>query len=357
MERDVPPTRIVAGIDTFSLAWRVPEDQSWWDFILRSCHYGDLHQESHLDMPADSNVVPMRRMRRNSWRSSSPVDGMAVLVFGDARMFCIEGRLAPFVTGDLEALGLARPSELFEIESAAQKAVERIGFPVIGNAIKPVLRRLDLATDIDFIDGTLGLEFLAASGETFLPGHKTLRWSAAGRTETIAYLRDAKSKGMTARTYDRGVKAETHQPGERVRLEAQLRWSKPDQVPVSSLDVETLPDLALDPFENANGGISGYRSVAPDELTARASWIIGKAESGALSREAAFRLVGSLYVFGHKDKRWWIQHSSPATRRKHERELANALIGFDGYQQSKTGHQRSDFLAQAREAWAEICSI
>jgi hypothetical protein len=334
----------------------VPEDQSWWDFILRSCLYGELHRESHLDMPADGNVVSMRRMRRNSWRSSSPVDGMTVLIFGDARMFCIEGRLAPFATGDLQARGLARPKQLIEIESAAQQAVERIGFPVIDREIRPVLRRLDLATDLAFSDGTQGLEFLAATGETFLAGHKTLRWSASGRTETVSYLRDAKSQDMTARTYDRGVKAETHQPGELVRLEAQLRWPKPGQTPVSSLQVETLPDLAMDPFESADSGISSYRADVPDELAARASWLIGMTERGMLSREAAFRLIGSLYVFGRKDKRWWLQHASSATRRKHERELSAALDDYEPAEPTNPGPQRSSLLLQAREAWKEVCS-
>lgn len=319
---------VVAGIDTFSLAWSVPESCSWWKFVVKGCELGQLYDGGPIDMPMFQEPVTMRRMRRDSWVSGELVSGVRLMVFGRARLVCFEGRLVAFMSGDPEARGLAIPSVLPAAEQRGISVLADLGIPVGREKIAARLRRLDLASDLQFAHSTDGLEVLGRFGDAELAGHKTVRWSFAGRVETAQFNRNTNALPLVARVYDRGVRTGEGEPGRIVRFEAQHRWDKRTRSRVADLDRSEFPDLALTAFRTAASS-SISRSTDAGGLLSVAEVLFTRAEAGSISREAAFRLVGTAAAHRLRSASWWESVSTPATRAKHYRELQAALGALD----------------------------
>lgn len=346
-----PAPYFTVGIDTISFAWRFHPDTTWWDALVRDCKHGSIHDASALEMPAFDLTVPMRQTRPGAWRSVDSLHGAKLLIFDKARMIAIEGRLVALVRGDQEMQGLAALSDLIEGQSVAQSILTDLGLPQRSIEPLPVVRRLDLAADLKYENSLEGRAFLDGIAYTWLDDHKTVTWSKAGRTETISYMRmsrTGKVRGVTARTYDRGLKTATANPGELVRLETQLRWNKSDQLPVADLIALDLPAAAIEPFQ---APLSGALIPVASNIDVSLEALTRAVEDGRLARESAFRLMGSAYVLAARDEKWWSLHSSAETRRKHVRELRAILQDAE-----PSDRQDADLMADLETSWREWAS-
>lgn len=206
-----PEPRI--GVDTISFGWSDPEAV---DRLLRLDGLVPPHEHRPL------RVVPAPG---GSMRLSHRLDGLGTVgAFPGASLLYVEGRARALLARDERDHGLAPARALPAIEGQVRDQLgQLLGTPLSASA----LRRADLAGELRFDRGEDGRDFLWLVDQLHSPTHKTapVRERGGPGVET-AYWRTPRRSVPVLRAYDKGVESGTASPGERVRIERQLRYAK-----------------------------------------------------------------------------------------------------------------------------------
>ena len=207
-----PPERKI-GVDTVSWCWRGSEPV---DRLLRLDGLVVLDDERPLRViPAPGRAV----------RLSRRLDGLGTVgAFPAAPLLFVEGRAAALGSGDEEDHSLADVRRLSNIQDRVTADLSAL----LGTNIDSVaeLRRVDLSGELRFARPEDGRELLRILDGLHSPRHKTspVRERGGPAIET-AYWRTPSRSVPVLRAYDKGVESQTALPGERIRIERQLRYN------------------------------------------------------------------------------------------------------------------------------------
>lgn len=192
-----------AGIDTWSLAWRVREDDS--------------------AARAMRSLASVKIARGFALEES--IAGHKIGWFPSANLIFAEGHPA----GD--RLGAA--ADLAPVALGIEEALHDYGIPVPLNVAPwdrsgsigfAGVRRLDITADLRFPDPAQGLAALAGVGAMPLPRMKSAAWRGQrGHLETVAFY-GYTGKKMLGRWYDKGIESSSAPRGSLIRPEDQRRW-------------------------------------------------------------------------------------------------------------------------------------
>ncbi len=265
-------------MDTVSFAWR-PTGHAGDDLIawLRSCEGTATASGAWLvrkRLPGDARV----------------------LVFDS--LVAVEGRLGALLTGIEGEHGLWDWRTLTKGAERAGRGVLRLAEDAPGGARAgdpavlgaPEVRRLDLAGELTFSDGSEGLAFLDALAGLRAPRCKTVAWRKDAAPQTVYWVAD-RSGQVKMRAYDKGVESGTARPGERVRVELQHRPPKGRRKRPAVLAHEDLRDLFI-------GGLRGWADSAYDvergDVESIAAVLYEREQRGELTARKVDSLVGQL---------------------------------------------------------------
>jgi hypothetical protein len=280
-----------------------------------------------------------------------PIGGGRVGYYPSHRKIYIEGRLAALHARDTSASGLAPPSQLENASRIAALAVSQLLHPSTIALEKCLVRRLDLACDVTFTDGDQGLRFLRALAALDLPRLKSDVWRKDGRIETI-YYRTPKRGLVRLRVYDKGVESGSNAPGERVRLERQLRFPRakaPDPASIARSDLGKTWQGQLHAWEDAD-------EIVVADLNAMQHIVLQAATENKLTAFAAERLLGTLTMRGRGlGKDWWIAQGKGYLWSRRSRELRDLGIVLDedglGGEHKEAELPLGTILRALRQAW------
>lgn len=204
--------KVRAGVDTVSWGW---SDVEAVDRFMRldGLVVGERDSRPFRVVPAPGRAVKLSRR----------VDGLGTVgAFPAASMLFVEGRARALHRRDERDHGLARLSDL---EQTQAQIIEQLAGLGVRPKAPPALRRVDLAGELRFVRGEDGRELLALLDLLHIARHKLspVREQGGPGLETI-YWRTAKRSIPVLRAYDKGVESSTAAPGERIRIERQLRY-------------------------------------------------------------------------------------------------------------------------------------
>lgn len=157
-------------------------------------------------------------------RLSRRLNGLGqVGAFPGASLLFVEGRARALHVADENDHGLGHPDELRNTQAQVE---DRLG-TLLGAApnAPTALRRTDLVGELDYERGEDGRQLLELLDALHSPNYKTspVRERGGPGVET-AYWRTPRKSVPVLRAYDKGVESGTAAPGERIRLERQLRY-------------------------------------------------------------------------------------------------------------------------------------
>lgn len=262
-----------AGVDTVSFAWRPSTE----DVLDR------FRAEPHRPGPAGSLLLDRR----------GPGDERLIL-FPAYGVLSMEGRLGAMIDRS-DANHDLTPGRALPTGAGACGDVLRdtLGYEPhrLGDICE--VRRYDLASELRFEDGRDGLAFLRTLGGMCPPRAKLDAWkSPDGHIETV-YVRTPKRGVVLMRAYDKGIEAGTNAPGERLRVEAQLRPAKSRRMTPETLASTDLRSHFIGRMasyvNDTNGTIAAGSTAAVDHL-------LGKVARDELGLAKAERMIGSLVV-------------------------------------------------------------
>lgn len=271
------------GIDTFSIAWRPKFEKT--EALLAAMSKGIA------DPATGKKRHRVRRANDSQWLSGS-VNGVQVGCFPLDNVIAVEARLAAALAQSEEATTLAPPHELLQGVKAALSVLDLL-------TVKPqalaVLRRVDLTGEILFPDPSHGSVFLRAfAGAVSPPRYKSdVIWSTDNTRVETAYWRTPTRGVAKGRFYDAGVKHKTHLPGQRLRLEHQIRFPKAKQHPVEFFLSKDLGKLFCGAL---NTWIDRSESVLVMSPPDAIQYVLSQAQKGKLSAARAERIIGTLTV-------------------------------------------------------------
>lgn len=306
---------MVCGLDTVSIGYPTPP--AWYDeqeWRRQRVSRGYLWPDD-ADAPAPvARVVPSAAglLRVMPLDADEWPGGMTLGVFSRNGLAVVEGRASAIVSEDTDNHALARPAALLEVEAKAARILRRLDLVDLESRHRSYVRRLDLASEVVWPTAADGLSFLDALSRVDMPRLKTDVWRNRGRVETV-YLRTPKRGAVRARAYDKGVEAGTHRPGERVRLERQVRWTSSEGPPMDrelSLDLGALFVKPLGGFLRATDGVQVLGIDAAVEA------LLEMVAADRLAPLRAERLVGTLAIAGRvgTDSGFWSDRT--AVRRR-----------------------------------------
>jgi hypothetical protein len=290
----LPPGIEIAdcGIDTVSFCWR-PQSEQLWTHLREPLQLGSDLQGWDPETDEFFASSGVARTQPGHVLVNEIIGGGRVGYFPGERLIYIEGRLAALNACDANASGLAPPWQLDNTSRLSALAVTQLLYPSSICFEKCTLRRLDLACDVRFTEGAQGSRFLRALGALDLPRQKSDVWRKDGRTETI-YYRTPKRGKVKLRVYDKGVESGSHAPGERVRLEQQLRWTRakqPDPATIACSDLGSKWQGQLHAWEDAE-------NVVVADLDSMQRVILQAVAEKQLPIYQAERLLGTLAMRG-----------------------------------------------------------
>lgn len=192
-----------AGVDTWSLAWRVREGS-----------------------PAARAIAQLANVKvARGAVMEDRLAGHKVGWFPSAHLVFAEGHPG----GEL----LGRGDELAGVALVVEEALHAYGIPVPMFPAKfdggfsigfQGVRRLDITADLRFEAGAEGLATLAGIAAVQLPRMKSNTWrSTRGHIETVAF-HGYSGKRMLGRWYDKGIESSCAPRGTLIRPEDQRRW-------------------------------------------------------------------------------------------------------------------------------------
>jgi hypothetical protein len=267
--KSVHPCEVVqAGIDTWSIAWRVDRD-------------GPAARA--LEALA---TVPVARGRV----IEESIAGHRVGWFPSACLAFAEGHPG----GDR----LGRADELHAVAKALQDAICDRGVPLprqlaawdrAGSTGFVGVRRLDVTADLRFRSAGEGWAVLAGVAAMQLPRMKSATWrSARGQLETVAFYGHSGRK-MLARMYDAGVRHGTAPPGFLLRPEDQRRWPSGHRRTLDELSPAYVREKWRGRFLPLWKATKGVTVGTPDAIAAKLDALVNE---GAITNEMADKLAG-----------------------------------------------------------------
>ena len=247
-----PLTQI--GVDTISWGW---SDQGAVDRFLRLD--GLVISK---DDPRPLRVVPAPG---GAVRLNRRLDGLGTVgAFPGACLLFVEGRARALEVKDEQDHGLGEVRQLPRIQEQVLDSVgELLGASV---ATPGSLRRTDLTGELRFERQEDGRDLLWVLDQMHSPNHRTspVR-EKGGRGIETAYWRTPKRSIPVLRAYDKGVESGTAPPGERIRIERQVRYSGGKRPTLEQWLQRDLADMFIAPIRRwLRGGVAAGTAV---ELT------------------------------------------------------------------------------------------
>jgi hypothetical protein len=192
-----------SGVDSVSFAWR-PRGELAIDGLLAQPHRG----------AAQGGVVLNDRL----------ACGARVLGWPAHGIIAVEGRLGALLAGDEGNHELVRASRCARGAEAAREAVAAMLGVDPGERAE--VRRVDLAAELVLDRPAEGFEVLEVHSGMCPPRAQiTVHRADDGRPMTV-YVRTAARGEVRSRAYDKGRESGSHEPGLRLRIEAQHRPRK-----------------------------------------------------------------------------------------------------------------------------------
>jgi len=240
-----PPERRI-GLDTVSVCWSDPDAVDAFlrlDGLVPGLCDNDGHK---VDDPRPLRLVPAAA---GSVRLNRRLDGLGqVGAYPAASMLYIEGRAGALHKRNETDHGLGKPSELPPTLERTREDLARL----LGRKLcTPGIRRADLAGELLFDRGEDGQDLLRILDAMHSPDHKTapVRERGGPCLETV-YWRTPKRSVAVLRAYDKGVESGTAAPGERVRLERQVRYQSNKRPAVDQFLARDLGSLFVRPIRS-----------------------------------------------------------------------------------------------------------
>lgn len=256
------------GLDTVSLNWS---------------HQGGTRLLSRL--ATDQDTLPLAGGVLYCDRPDSDMRVMAWPTYGVIKA---EGRLAAIVDSDAESFRLGTRAELAAVDQVMREQIsELLGDAPTGPPAG--VSRFDLTTEREFSDG--------AEGQRVLRAFRALGSSARYVVESVAEVggtlravsvKTAKRHVTVFRVYDKGIESGSHDPGRRIRWEAQNRvLARRRQTPeaLASSDLAHQFARTFEPFMQADETTVTAPASIVDQLVQRMT-------AGEISPRVAARLVG-----------------------------------------------------------------
>jgi hypothetical protein len=261
-----------SGVDTLSLAFR-PERQSWSDRALEQPH------------------VPTGR---GGWVFRHPGPGGTKLGGHGQGLVWWEGRLDALLSASAQSWDLRPARDVAVAERVARDALERVvGMRLVSPPAE--VRRFDLAHEFEFDDGGDGLAFLRTAVGMCPPRRVIDTFIGQDGQPQTVYVRQAKSGVVTERLYDKGVESGSHDPGHRLRYEAQRRPPRPARMTAETL---AAVDLAPEYGRSINAYMKGNPSVIAAGSEATIEHLAGAVARDEISIAKAERMAGTLAFLG-----------------------------------------------------------
>jgi hypothetical protein len=238
-----------AGIDTWSLSWRVREDS-----------------------PAARAMRELASVRvARGFAMPEQIEGHKVGWFPSARLLFAEGHPG----GDR----LGNPAELAAVMRQVEEGIMDYGIPLppgdaafdrSGSIGFAGVRRLDVTADLRFGSGAEGLAALAGVAAMQMPRMKSATWRGPrGHLETVAFY-GYTGKKMLGRWYDKGIEAASAPRGTLIRPEDQRRWGAGSRRTVEELTTGYVREKWVQRFRplwQATKGITvGGHSIIAEKL-------------------------------------------------------------------------------------------
>jgi hypothetical protein len=279
-----------AGIDTWSVAWRIAEDSP-----------------AARAMTALASVT----VRRGRALPDS-VAGHRVGWFPGHRLLFAEGH-----PGEDGRLG--SPAELAAVVERVTRGLADCGiqaprdyapFDRQGSTGFLGVRRLDVTADLRFENASVGLGSLQVLARMQLPRAKTATYMHEGHVETVAFHARG-SRRILARWYDKGIEAGSHPRGELVRPEDQRRFGAGARRLLEDVDAAYLRDRwhrRFLPLWQANGRhiVAGRLKIARELERLTREGKLTPAHARALAGTALFETEG-------------VRFGPTRTRQRHQR--------------------------------------
>ena len=261
-----------SGLDTCSIAFR-PESQDWTDLLLSQPH-----------RPAAGGGVV--------FLESGP--GGTKLGAHGRGLIWWEGRVDALLTDSEAGWNLRPVRDVVAARNMAAAAFDVLaGEPISDYEPQPhgEVRRFDLAHEFEFDDGRDGLAFLRTVAGMCPPRRKLDVWKGQDGQPQTVYVRQASSRVVTERLYDKGVESGSHRAGQRLRYEAQRRSPKADRYTPETL--ATL-DLAGEYGRSLNTYLGGDDNVIAAGADATVEHLAQAAARGEVSLAKAERMIGTV---------------------------------------------------------------
>jgi hypothetical protein len=202
---------------------------------------------------------------------------------------------------------------------------------------------------VSFTDGAQGLRFLRALAVLDLPRLNADAWRKDERNETINFRNGAR---IRVRAYDKRVERGSHAPGERLRVEHQIRFvgaKQPSPHEWAHADLGRTWQGPLKAWEAAD-------DVVVADLNGMQRVILEAVNEGKLSAFTAERLLGTLLLRGRgMGKEWWSAQGKPHLWGRRSRELRDLGLILDedglGREDEDAELPLGTVLRALRQAW------
>jgi hypothetical protein len=261
-----------SGIDTCSVAFR-PTSQDWTDLLLAKPH-----------RPAAGGGVVFLEAGPGGTKLGAHGRGL----------IWWEGRLDALLTDSESGWNLRPVGDVVAGRNMAAAAFDVLAGEALSDyESRPCgeVRRFDLAHEFEFEDGRDGLAFLRTVAGMCPPRRKVDVWKGQDGQPQTVYVRQETSGRVTERLYDKGVESGSHQPGQRLRYEAQRRLPKSSRHAPETL--ATL-DLSAEYGRSIKTYLGGDENVIAAGPNATVEHLARAVARGELSIAKAERIIGSV---------------------------------------------------------------
>lgn len=335
-----PPAISAVGIDTTSTVFR-PEDPDVIAHVLRQ-----MDRRGYLSGPG-GQCVEMTRTATNFVRVAQPVGPFRLGLYPQHGLFYADARLGAALAGTDDDHSLQAPEHLPTAAELGRDAWRRAGVALTGSRV--AIRRLDPAAELRFEDGTDGLRFLRNLGGMTLTKLKRATYDAVdgSRVETVNFFRPKKRQKI-GRAYDKGVEAQTHEPGKRIRLEQQMRFDKAKQRQPQDLDRAFVAGEYAKRYKPWREPVD---RVVVGDLDALADAIYEREADGRIKPESADGLLGFFAYVSRYGREAYERRYTDRTYRRHHRRARRLGLYLDAKAQKVEATDTARYVGMMIDAW------
>lgn len=244
-----------------------------------------------------------------------------------------------FIEGHPRVDSLAHPSTLPASANQVLQAVEEIGFPLGRDA---GVGRADATVTLRYSDRRQGMAVLSGVAALTLPRSMPVVY---GKPPQTVYFAGHRTAARKARVYDKGLESAVAPPGELVRFENQVRYSKRLRRPVQDVDLAHVRSRFQARFTPLARSAAGLTVASLPVIAAR---VAERIEAGEMRYQEAERLLGFMALHSAGPAR-----GLPGrTMRRRRRELAEqGLVLADEFFEP-VEVDLGETLESVLEAWA-----